>query len=94
MNWTLRKSAVEILAVFLLAAPLIVQASTETLRQIAQAPSAERIERDIGVLVGFGTRHTLSETKSQTRGIGVASVNQDGIESPVVFPGPIGAFWE
>ena len=25
---------------------------------------------------------------------GVASVNEDGYESPVVFPGPIGAFWE
>jgi hypothetical protein len=72
MNSTLGKLAVEILAVFLLAAPLIVQASTETLHQIAQAPSAERIERDIGVLVGFWTRHTLSETKSQTRGIGAA----------------------
>ncbi len=72
MNSTLGKLAVEILAVFLLAAPLIGQASTETLHQIAQAPSAERIERDIGILVGFGTRHTLSETKSQTRGIGAA----------------------
>ncbi|MGK0396886.1 MAG: Zn-dependent M28 family amino/carboxypeptidase [Candidatus Azotimanducaceae bacterium] len=25
---------------------------------------------------------------------GVASVNKNGIESPVVFPGPIGAFWK
>jgi len=23
---------------------------------------------------------------------GVASVNEDGLESPVVFPGPVGAF--
>jgi Zn-dependent M28 family amino/carboxypeptidase len=72
MKSTLRNSAVELLAVLFLGAPLIVQASTETLHQIAQAPSAERIERDIGILVGFGTRHTLSETKSQTRGIGAA----------------------
>jgi len=39
---------------------------------IAKAVSAERIERDIRRLVGFGTRHTLSETESETRGIGAA----------------------
>ncbi|MHC4429817.1 MAG: M28 family peptidase, partial [Planctomycetota bacterium] len=39
---------------------------------IAEAVSAERIERDIRKLVGFGTRHTLSETESETRGIGAA----------------------
>lgn len=39
---------------------------------IAEAPSAERIYKDIETLVGFGTRHTLSETESDTRGIGAA----------------------
>lgn len=34
--------------------------------------SAARIEADIRKLVGFGTRHTLSETESDTRGIGAA----------------------
>ena len=34
--------------------------------------SAERIGSDIQTLVDFGTRHTLSETKSDTRGIGAA----------------------
>jgi len=34
--------------------------------------SADRIEKDIRTLVGFGTRHTLSETESDTRGIGAA----------------------
>jgi len=34
--------------------------------------SAARIEHDIATLVGFGTRHTLSETASDTRGIGAA----------------------
>ena len=34
--------------------------------------SADRIEADIRKLVGFGTRHTLSETESETRGIGAA----------------------
>jgi len=34
--------------------------------------SADRIETDIRKLVGFGTRHTLSETESDTQGIGAA----------------------
>lgn len=40
--------------------------------EIVGAVSAERIERDVRRLVGFGTRHTLSDTLSQTRGIGAA----------------------
>ena len=36
------------------------------------AVSADRIESDIRTLAGFGTRHTLSETESDTRGIGAA----------------------
>ena len=39
---------------------------------IAVEPSPERILSDIQTLVNFGTRHTLSETKSNTRGIGAA----------------------
>jgi Zn-dependent M28 family amino/carboxypeptidase len=46
--------------------------SVPQLHEIAAAPSAERIEADIRRLVGFGTRHTLSETESDTRGIGAA----------------------
>jgi len=34
--------------------------------------SAERIGARIEALVGFGTRHTMSETESETRGIGAA----------------------
>ncbi|MBW3566021.1 MAG: M28 family peptidase [Acidobacteria bacterium] len=40
--------------------------------QLISAVSAERIEADIEKLVSFGTRHTLSETESDTRGIGAA----------------------
>ncbi|WP_348764628.1 M28 family metallopeptidase [uncultured Oceanicaulis sp.] len=36
------------------------------------AVSADRIEDDITTLVSFGTRHTASETESETRGIGAA----------------------
>ena len=34
--------------------------------------SADRIETDIRKLAGFGTRHTMSDTVSETRGIGAA----------------------
>ena len=47
-------------------------ASVSELHDIATAPSASRMEADIRTLVGFGTRHTLSETQSDTRGIGAA----------------------
>lgn len=39
---------------------------------IAESTSAERIEKDIRKLVSFGTRNTLSDTTSETRGIGAA----------------------
>lgn len=45
---------------------------TEELRVIGAAPSAQRIKADISKLVSFGTRHTLSDTTSQTQGIGAA----------------------
>jgi len=39
---------------------------------IIDAVSAERIKKDVTTLVNFGTRHTLSDTVSTTRGIGAA----------------------
>ena len=42
------------------------------LHDIQKQISAQRIEQDIAKLVSFGTRHTLSETESNTRGIGAA----------------------
>lgn len=47
-------------------------AAVPELHAIAAAPSPARIEADIRRLVSFGTRHTLSETESETRGIGAA----------------------
>ena len=44
----------------------------EKLHEIAGAMQGNRIESDIQTLVDFGTRHTLSETESDTRGIGAA----------------------
>jgi Zn-dependent M28 family amino/carboxypeptidase len=43
-------------------------AAVDMLRDI----SAERLEKDVAALAGFGTRHTLSDTESPTRGIGAA----------------------
>lgn len=40
--------------------------------EIISAVSADRIEKDIQKLVSFGTRHTMSETESDGRGIGAA----------------------
>ena len=43
--------------------------------------------------VGNVTEYTLENVVIDNYLFGVASVNEDGLESPVVFPGPIGAFW-
>jgi len=45
---------------------------TKRLHQMVAAVSADNIKKDITKLVSFGTRHTLSETESETRGIGAA----------------------
>ncbi|WP_333591939.1 M28 family metallopeptidase [Brevundimonas sp.] len=47
-------------------------AEVPALYDIGTAPSAQRLRADVQTLVDFGTRHTLSETQSNTRGIGAA----------------------
>jgi len=42
------------------------------LYDIAGATSAQRLATDVARLVGFGTRHSLSDTQSKTQGIGAA----------------------
>ena len=42
------------------------------LHRLATEVRPERMRADIEALVGFGTRHTMSETTSDTRGIGAA----------------------
>src|SRR5688572_30624896 len=42
------------------------------IQKIVREISASNIEAIIKKLVGFGTRHSLSETESDTRGIGAA----------------------
>ena len=59
-----------------LAAPLTAQQAPpqedSRIHTIVSLASPTRIEHDIRTLVGFGTRHTLSDTLSPTRGIGAA----------------------
>lgn len=42
------------------------------LQTLARAPSESQLRATITALVGFGTRHTMSDTHSKTRGIGAA----------------------
>ncbi|HLL84182.1 MAG TPA: M28 family peptidase, partial [Longimicrobium sp.] len=42
------------------------------IRQIVAGVSAARVEADIRRMAAFGTRHTMSDTVSQTRGIGAS----------------------
>jgi hypothetical protein len=54
-------------------APLaFAQAPNPLIQQITGEISAERIERNIRALAAFGTRNSLSDTESETRGIGAA----------------------
>ncbi len=43
-----------------------------TVSRVIGAVSAERVRADVDTLAAFGTRHTLSDTESETRGIGAA----------------------
>jgi peptidase M28-like protein len=58
----------------MLAGPVVASESDgEDIRPgLAADVSAERLRMDVETLVGFGTRHTLSETESDARGIGAA----------------------
>ena len=47
-------------------------AADARLYDIAAAPSPARLKADVTQLAGFGTRHTLSDTTSDSRGIGAA----------------------
>ncbi len=53
-------------------APPVVPREHPALHQLVMAPSEVELQATITHLVGFGTRHTLSDTTSTTRGIGAA----------------------
>jgi hypothetical protein len=60
-----------ILALLLFACNSFAQTDSR-IYDIIDAISSERIQSDVTTLANFGTRHTLSDTLSQTRGIGAA----------------------
>ncbi|WP_029416082.1 M28 family peptidase [Brevundimonas bacteroides] len=65
------------LAALLATLPAVAAAQTASVEQpllheVVDQVEADRMRADITALVGFGTRHTMSETQSETRGIGAA----------------------
>jgi len=67
------KTIISFTFLFFLSVSFIVTAQTDTrIYDIINAVSADRIKNDVKKLADFGTRHTLSDTISQTRGIGAA----------------------
>lgn len=73
----MRRTALFVLALSAMPAFAAEQAPQEpheqaALHALANAPSEAELRATIEKLVGFGTRHTLSDTTSDTRGIGAA----------------------
>lgn len=59
------------ISIFLFSYCLLAQ-TDQRIYEIMDKVSAERIKNDVTTLANFGTRHTLSDTISNTRGIGAA----------------------
>ena len=74
-EWAISPMRMRIVSFFLMISTPLAAAEGDNaalLHNLQAEVSADRIEADIERLVGFGTRHTLSETQSDTRGIGAA----------------------
>ncbi len=56
----------------ILLSSIIIAQTDSKIYDIISAVSSQRIEKDINILAGFGTRNTFSDTISETRGIGAA----------------------
>ena len=63
---------IAISSVFLMVSILLGAQTDQNIYDIIDAVSEERLKKDVKTLVDFGTRHTLSDTISKTRGIGAA----------------------
>ena len=61
-----------VLFVIVVTTPVGAKAAHPDIDKIVKEISATRIESTIRKLVGFETRNSLSETKSETKGIGAA----------------------
>ena len=61
---------IAISSVFLMVSIVLGAQTDQNIYDIIDAVSEERLKQDVKTLVDFGTRHTLSDTISKTRGIG------------------------
>lgn len=68
----MKKLILAITAMVALVVPASAQQSQPLLQQVVSDVSEARLRATITRLVGFGTRHTASDTRSNTRGIGAA----------------------
>ena len=71
----MRALSLALAGLMIVSTPSAAQAPTQEqalLHQLSGEIRPERMRSDIEAMVGFGTRHTMSETQSNTRGIGAA----------------------
>ncbi|PQJ32735.1 peptidase M28 [Nonlabens arenilitoris] len=68
----MKQSFLLMLFVSMFTAAQLPSAQQQDLYKIIDEVSADRIEKDVKKLAGFGTRNTFSDTVSNTRGIGAA----------------------
>jgi len=71
----MRRTVILVSSIILAIGPVTAQMPPDTnpeVSRIVSGISASRIRQTVETLVGFGTRHTLSDTVSTTRGIGAA----------------------
>ena len=61
----------------------------QQIRQVVADISPQRIEAHVRKLVGFQTRHTMSDTVSDTRGIGAADGNRQRGGDPAGQPAAV-----
>ncbi len=62
----------KLLILFIFSAVSLSAQTNQKIYNIIDSVSEERLKSDVKTLANFGTRHTLSDTVSQTRGIGAA----------------------
>ncbi|HMD74653.1 MAG TPA: M28 family peptidase, partial [Steroidobacteraceae bacterium] len=67
----MRAAAIAMLAAAM-ATPAAAAPEHPLLREISAAPDPAQLQTTVETLVGFGTRHSLSDTRSTKRGIGAA----------------------
>lgn len=72
INSTMTTKKIILVNLFLVLSLLVTAQTDQMMYNIIDAVSEKRIQQDVQTLTDFGTRHTLSDTISATRGIGAA----------------------